>query len=971
MAPTLPSLQLPSLGALIHSQPAWYLPAFCRVLATCLCAIAMTLPWVNAITHFPHLILVFKETNYFPDVGLGAQIEATVLTSAGAMWGLGYSNSVLALSKFFVAKYGDDCIQSRAVIGVGLSLHAFTGAYMISKFPRLMRASTTSIYLGVWVLLVKIGSHQMTAESFTEPGFCFAAAALLSFLCALPLLLNNRSQLAGNVIDAYATVHALLKASGEQMLDRTPKDQPEELDTLAGKLFKQSQALPGKFLQATFEMRWGRLPADPLKDLIASVERLRAEISLGLPAAKNAALDQLDASHLLFLDTVESSTHALNSELLAALALVMESVRVAYDLPEDDAAPASDKLRSGTARLPLQPEHCLTARTALDSAADALRADIRRALNKLLAAQDVAGADQSTEEVMERVFHREMFGISLFLASLLEVSGECWNALKQSEDLLNAYRAAGKKRLLRPHLSWGWLGISEKSAALENASADHHDDGTDHNAEKEQSQAEVERAQSELMEGGPPAYHESGAPFTGAVVPRATADMPVQRFSAINKFFMKLSHKTLKFRMKIASFIRSIRNSRHIKYAIRAALGALILSIPAILPKDSPLRKQFVKGNQQWQVIGFIMGLDMDVGSIIRKNMFRICGTIVGCSYAYLCWIICRHNAPAKVVMVTAFQIPASWVILRTGIPSAAITAMVTIPTIIFAPWKEDSNIWVMGASKAGALVTGLGAALVASLLVFPLQARSEFMTQIAKSIDALSLDYVTLSRPFLRTSQVTKDYRTLGLEIENKVKDRLRMADRLLGDMALELSLLPKPTGFYSRVEVNLRRILDLFLGLRYLRQNIPHQRTVREVLDSRMHLVSSQIMIMFALSHCFRAQMPLPQFLPSSQHALEELIENLRERWVSTHSKSDQVDDTAGDIASLFSLAESEAMTEVAEALDDLTHLTGSIFGSLDWWDGNAPTTALPVQSDKKKHYWNHVWKDITHRKAIEGSM
>jgi len=363
--------------------------------------------------------------------------------------------------------------------------------------------------------------------------------------------------------------------------------------------------------------------------------------------------------------------------------------------------------------------------------------------------------------------------------------------------------------------------------------------------------------------------------------------------------------------------------------------------------------------------------LDMDVGSIIRKNMYRIVGTIIGCGYAYLCWIICRHNAPAKVVMITAFQIPASWVILRTNVQGLAITAIVTIPAIIFAPFKENSNVFVMGASKASALVTGLAAALVASLLIFPLQARSEFMTQIAKSIDALSLDYVTLSRPFLRTSAVTKNYRTLGLDIENKVKDRLRMADRLLGDMALELSLLPKPTAFYSRVEVNLRRIIDLFLGLRFLRQNIPHQRSVREVLDSRMHLVSSQIMVMFALSHCFRAQMPLPQFLPSSQHALEELIGNLRDRWAAAHAENRRDDEAASDIASLFSLAESEAMAEVAEALDDLTHLTGSIFGSLDWWDGNAPMTALPVTTDKKKHYWNHVWKDITHRKAIEGPM
>ncbi|EJT98860.1 hypothetical protein DACRYDRAFT_110197 [Dacryopinax primogenitus] len=937
----------------------------------------MTLPFVNAITHFPHLILVFKETNYFPDVGLGAQIEATVLTSAGAMWGLGYGNSMLAFSRFLARKYGEDCVSSRAVIAIGVCLHAFTGAYMISRFPRLMRASTTSIYLGVWVLLVKIGTGKMSVESFTEPGFCFATAAFLSFLCALPLLLNNRSPLAQNVIEAYGTVHNLLKSATTQMLDRTDfESKPSDLDDLASQLFKQSQALPANFLQATFELRWGRLPADPLKDLIASVERLRAQLSLGLPAIKNSSLEHLDASHLLFLDTVETGTQALGKELEAALALCMESVRVSYDLPEDSVIPIpmSEKMRTGGARVPLQPEHCLTVRTAIDTASKNLRTDIRAALNKLLADHDVAGVDESVEETMERVFHREMFGICLFLASLLEVSQECWKALKQAEDLLKAYNAAGRKRLLKPHLSWAWLGISEKSASLENASADHRtDDNTD--KEKVESQEEIERAQAELLEGGaPPPYAPTAAPFSDVVVrrkPGSTEDaVPAQRFSIVNKIFMSISRKTFKPRMKLAGFIRSIRNSRHVKYAIRAAIGALILSIPAVLPKNSPLRKNFEKGNQQWQVIGFIMGLDMDIGSIIRKNMFRVMGTLVGCAYAYLCWIICRHNAAAKVAMVTAFQIPASWVFLRSSIPSCAITAVVTIPTIVFAPWKEDSNIWTMGASKASALITGLMAALIASLLIFPLQARTEFMTQIAKAIDALSLDYVTLSRPFLKTSHVKKDYRNVGLEIEGMVKERLRMADRLLGDMMLELSLLPKPTQFYGRVEVNIRRILDLFLGLRHLRENIPHKRTVREVLDSRMHLVSSQIMVMFALSHCFRAQMPLPQFLPSSQHALEELIGSLREHWLNAHK--DRLDgETASDLGSMFSLAESEAMAEVAEALEDLTHLTSSIFGSLDWWDGNSPTTALPMANEKKKHYWNHVWRDITHRKALERPM
>ncbi|KZT52483.1 hypothetical protein CALCODRAFT_558069 [Calocera cornea HHB12733] len=734
-------------------------------------------------------------------------------------------------------------------------------------------------FLAIWVLTVDVGDTRTSYKSFTNLGFCTLCAAESTF--------------AKSIVATLGTLSELLQLSTEQMLDRFAISNHDELETLRAKLFAQTQALPAEYTEATFETRIGKLNAQPLRGFVLSLEKLRTQASVGLP--EFAGLVPPDGVLQHFLDAVDPPARGAVDEILSSLQLCQQAVGIAYDLNQYKHRPL------------VYPDNCLSARSSLLQASNALRGEIKRAVTKLIG--DV-NPDDDAQNVLDNIYHREFSSVCFYLASILEI----------------------------PSLTWAWLGIGQ-TTVLTPPKSTGSDDIDSHAASKGETDAALKEQTSSMISSGANSRFHEGNKFLRWLLPSSST--------------------MLRYRLKLASIVRAIQRSPHARYGFKAALGTMLLTLPGFLPRGSAARSWFDQSHGQWMVIAFLFVLETDTGATLRNGMWRIIGTLCGAICAYLIWIICHSNPYGVVALVTLLQIPAGYVILRTSAPGAGVVASVTLAVIVFIPYRAlaSTNVIALATLRASWISVGIASAIAIHYLVFPFHARLAFMNQLGKAIGFVAQDYIALNQPFLKSGIISKDFRLLGQDLDVTIKaslTRLCNANGLLSDMSLEFSLLPKPIGLYRQVSCSLRRVVDLVVALRSVRQYIPPEETVSRVLDLRMDLVSSMILILYACEHAFKSQEPVPQFLPSTQQALYELMSGIKSHF---HRKDDEKQ-RPSDMAYMFSFAESEAMAEISEALDDLLQLTTSMFGVKEWWDGEGYGPSI---RQTQIHPAAHIWRDV----------
>lgn len=139
-----------------------------------------------------------------------------------------------------------------------------------------------------------------------------------------------------------------------------------------------------------------------------------------------------------------------------------------------------------------------------------------------------------------------------------------------------------------------------------------------------------------------------------------------------------------------------------------------------------------------------------------------------------------------------------------------------------------------------------------------------------------------------------------------------------------------------------NIAKIYDLLVEIRTIRQGIPRQETVLDVLPLRQNLVSSVYIVMFAVAHAARSRTPLPQFMTSPVEAVNNWAKAVEEHLNSgsrSRSRSPthrgETEGLAGsrvtspELAVLYACAEREALSQLSHCMEDVSRfiLTGRI--------------------------------------------
>ncbi|KAK0559063.1 hypothetical protein OC844_004678 [Tilletia horrida] len=349
---------------------------------------------------------------------------------------------------------------------------------------------------------------------------------------------------------------------------------------------------------------------------------------------------------------------------------------------------------------------------------------------------------------------------------------------------------------------------------------------------------------------------------------------------------MVRTKEAIYYRVRLSNAIRSFKQSRHIRFAIKLSVGCIVLTIPAWLPVEEA-REWWYGERGQWALISYVWCLETSTGATVRVSTFRLIGTVAGSVYGYVIWLICRSNPYALCFFIVLAELFAAYMMLETTAQGIGIVFALTFPIIALIPYLglPYTSVALLAWERGFMVTIGILAALVVNLSLWPFHARVQLVLNIARATGRLQRSYLSMSRQLLNTDLVTsRDTRKAFEHLERSILKTLAQSRSLIALMSAEVSLAPKPTALLGKIINHLARIADLLVGLRLCRQHglkgKVHKYLVLNVLDHRTELISAILISFFAVGASIRNRTPLPQFLPSPRIALDDLTASLHEQ-------------------------------------------------------------------------------------------
>ncbi|KAG1883151.1 hypothetical protein F4604DRAFT_1741037 [Suillus subluteus] len=880
--------------------------ALARVMSTFLCILFVTIhPFSQLGGSSAFLVLSLKELVFSVQEDLAQQLEITIINIAGALAAIPQEGSV----------------TSRLISAVFLVIISFFAGWAKSRLPRLHLSARISCFVSIWLLTDNVG---VTSAFLSDSGsflWITVTAASVCLFSSMLILHWSSTHLTEELASTLRIIHRCLAMCMDNPFTYPSSQQITDLKDLHAELVHRSVILNEMYYQAAFELRIGRVSVKSLKPLLGMVEHLRRELSWGM-VPRPGQTDWSNESYCVSSPSFEASAIELGKTIMISIKAVEDLVLGVYthaSLWRKSLRTERDAVTAAAINLNLT---WYTAKTELR--------------NTIRTLSEEPGSPSGS--IIPSHLHHQC----LFVTSLLQMAYDTSHILQVAQNI-SAHHEASRLRFWLPRLTWQWLGIAPRTFIMEEYGAPMAHDASE--AETTLSAEEVrqgiafvdrhdEVTSQEVSYSHAIKRIPSGQQLSLKSFPRCLLSTPQRLWN--HPFILQL-------RLGASRVIRNMQHSSHLQHATKNAIGVAMLSFPAFLPSNSAGFQWFKWIHGQWMIISYVWVLETNTGATWRVGYLRLSGTILGAIYAYITWAICGKNSIGIVVMITLFDIPVTWLVTKSRIPSLGVVASVTLPPIVLYQYlTPDSGVSTQDLAwmRASMIALGIITALAMNSLVFPRYSRVLFLKQTSRILRLLSQLYLLLIQGMFQNIYVfTPHDKQETLKSELQIRNALHRSSSLLTIMNDELSLVPKPMRHYREVVLKIQKILDLMTGLRKIRENIPRKETIASVLKERKEFISCICVLLFASQHVFQARQPLPQFLPSARQALEKLESQIK---VSLRRGID-VDVSVKGISLAYSVAEGEVMRDMVDTIEDLLELCRQLFGTSAWLTHTLPETTV----------------------------
>ncbi|KAI0822655.1 hypothetical protein BC628DRAFT_1421604 [Trametes gibbosa] len=952
-----------------------------RLLSTFLCAVIIVIkPFSRLGGQYAFLVLALKELIFGVQENLAQQLELTVLNILGALAGIGISS----FAKYIASLAGRDTLGARATCAIFLILTSFFAGIIKSRLVRLQLSTRISCFISIWLLTNDIGvPEHVLSDSGNFLWITLSAAILcLVAISAMMLFFPGSTNFESETVATFVLLEQCLSSSLYRIGAHETKMPYTQYQQLHNQLLQRSIKLNESYSQAAFELRIGRLSLHSIHPFIGIVEHLRRELAWGMaplrpaqsipgtPHSPRSGAPSLDEhvhfvnleSH--FVSTIEPPALLLGHAILDAMKTVENLIFVTFHQRSKIVNPQDAQSVSGSQKAAVH-----TAERQLKAARDRMREVLRHVFDQVDMQQRAEGKHAHLP--------KEIFDCSVAAIALLQMGQEMAGALKIAEHVATLYEETAG-RLWYPRVSLQWLGvppgpfISDDNGEIVAVSGVVNDGeiinvgGDEGLSVMEAQQGLAERAFSftlvkgrALPAGGLSArYRTSAASASRMSLKSGVAKPWTWKYWAGIVNMLWSTDRMLRLRVWLAKRYRSAQHSSHWRHGLKNAIGVAVLTFPAFMPEGSAGQQWYQSYRGQWMTISYLWVLETNTGATWRTGYLRLFGTLLGAVYSYVAFLICGTNPYGLVALVTVFDIPITWIILKTSITLMACPASVALPPILLAPYihpDPSHTILELASIRALMIAAGIVAALLMNSLLFPRHCRVLFLSDTSRTLGLLSSLYLTLSHDMFRVHRTRMhEERRKTLKLELQIRSALYRLSALVKTMHDELSLLPKPLRHYRQVITTMQKLLDLMTGLRKIRENIPRKETVANVFKERREFMSCVCITLFACQHAFHAREPLPQFLPSARHAFANLEAHVQE----CINKAREADPRALGLSLVYAFAEQEVMHNLVDTLEELLEVTGRLFGTSAWLthESHFSRTSTMEEGD---HGWYSTFK------------
>lgn len=453
--------------------------------------------------------------------------------------------------------------------------------------------------------------------------------------------------------------------------------------------------------------------------------------------------------------------------------------------------------------------------------------------------------------------------------------------------------------------------------------------------------------------------------------------------------YLKLSGRSPKLTLRIWRSLRAFRGP-DVQFAIKVGLGAAIFAIPAFV--DS-MRPKFTEWRGEWGLITFFIIMSKSVGGTANTVPIRVSGTFLGAFFAYCFWTLFPENNIVLPLVGAALSFICFWIILTWPSKNAfgrfiLLTFNLTVLYSYSISVQDDDDdedltkLIVMDIAFHRFIMVCCGViwALFISTFVLPNSARRKLKRGLSilwmqmglvwkadalkmqpRKQNIMPLPLITSGQPIreeiqadgtvqmirqgTELSMTAQDNNFVGIQGETAMQMTMIELNELLSNAPNELRLKgPFPADEYEVLLKNTQQILDIFQDMSVLIAKDPKASSRElEIIEyttmERTELCNRIFLNFYLLSSAMRLGFPLPDKMPSTEHAIDRMLAKLND-YRAASIKSDVNDHNAANdyvdpgYVEDFILFYSYILATIAitERLAELTIYIQNIFGVIE---------------------------------------
>ncbi|KAK6518548.1 hypothetical protein TWF506_005686 [Arthrobotrys conoides] len=594
----------------------------------------------------------------------------------------------------------------------------------------------------------------------------------------------------------------------------------------------------------------------------------------------------------------------------------------------------------------------------------------REALHK--AAEEASEEEEVEFDILPR---EEIFLVSSFLLNFRIAAQTTLDMLKEGRDMVEEYEGLkGKRSFHLPDFKskkWLFSGSAEQSETLdtnarENVSRYQKSAGAGNADQKAATQqkkdgASVESKKGQLKKTDKKTDKKTeGKDPTGAEEKKPEAKKSEKKEGEEDE---EPEPWPTRLRSALADVVDWVITSPHFHYALKLAIGAMLLSWPAFVPEFSNF---FYTYRGLWVIVIYILVFENSVGTSVQVFAYRTVGTISGSLWGYAAWSAGRGNPYVIAVMLyfgflIGFYIQLNTRYVKAGMVLTISMVVVSVGTSIdYIPGTVRGTALENFLKRAVAMIIGGSGALIVQTVIFPVKARVKLVETIGlavlkinemESAIAFGVDQTTNIGDLANENAVKAFYKArkkadVSLAAASAYLTVSTQEPRIKGSFASDKMI-------YKEIIYVLHQIIDRMENVLQLRLQLGSavlENYYVYVYKYRRNVAAAITITLYAVHEALTSKLPLPQYFPSARLAQLRMVNRVRQILMESVSannynninnnenitETQEAEDTAKRILRVEFMsynASSAALEQVIEWLEELVDLTKLLRGAAEF--------------------------------------